>query len=111
MPIMHCQNCGYVIIDPSRPCQSCVSMYAPPPYQPTTQQAVRPLNTPQNYVAATTFSVGSVLSRAFSTLFKHPFVFVGLSFTAKIPALLVLLDPDPIINAGLGFLIGTAARK
>ena len=38
---------------------------------------------------ASRFSAGTVLSRSFSILLKHPFVFVGLSFMAQIPRLVL----------------------
>jgi len=44
-----------------------------------------------NSANASNFSVGAVLSRSFSTLLKHPFVFMGLSFLAQIPMLVTIL--------------------
>jgi len=41
------------------------------------------------------FSVGTVLSRTFSTFFKHPFVFIGLSLLSQVAGF--------IINLVLGF--------
>ena len=49
------------------------------------------------------FSVGTVLSRSFSTLFKHPFVFIGLGLLSRLPGFLIL-------NLGLGLAAGVTAE-
>jgi len=54
------------------------------------------------------FSVGTILSRSFSTFFKHPFVFIGLSILAQTPIVVTLLL---VLNSTLEFwsllIIGT----
>jgi len=44
-----------------------------------------------NSVGASKFSIGVVLSRSFSTLVKHPFVFMGLAFLAQLPTPITML--------------------
>ena len=58
------------------------------------------------------FSVGTVLSRTFSTLFKHPFVFIGLCVLAQFPVFIVRLAAGeaiamiaPIMVSVLGLII------
>jgi len=67
-----------------------------------------------NSAGASVFSVGVVLSRSFSILLKHPFVFIGLAFLAQFPvpiAILLLLHgvlefwPAAILGAVLAVLM------
>ena len=37
------------------------------------------------------FSVGTVLARSFSTFFKHPFVFLALSFLSQVPGIVIMV--------------------
>ena len=87
MPITQCRTCGNVVDDPSRPCPSCGNFCGQPP-KPSAQSFVQ--SPVFNNGDASKFSVGVVLSRSFSTFFKHPFVFVGLSFLGQIPGLVVM---------------------
>lgn len=41
--------------------------------------------------SATEFTVGSVLSRTMSTLFKNPVLFIGLAFIALIPGIILTI--------------------
>ena len=87
MPIQQCQNCGYVVTNPSHPCVSCGSLTPQPstlPIQAFTQPLVH-----NNYGGAAEFSVGTVLSRSFSTFFKQPIIFLGLAFLTLIPGVII----------------------
>ena len=79
MPVKQCRTCGFLVTDPSRPRPSCGNMNGQP--VPSAKSPV------YNNDGASVFSVGAVLSRSFSAFFKHPLVFVGLSFLALLPGL------------------------
>ena len=103
MPVKRCQNCNYIIVDPSVPCSSCGSTYVEQPaQQPITTQAY-------NSAGAADFSVGVVLSRSFSTLLKHPFVFMGLATLSQLPGLVMMfilpVEIALIVNFGLSFIL------
>ena len=96
MPIRKCQNCNYVIIDPSSPCSSCGNMYVESSVKPPVQSpafndslANSPVFSSVDEPNFSVFSIGKVLSLSFSTFFKHPFVFMGLCLLAQIPGLVV----------------------
>ena len=87
MLMVQCQVCGDVFADSLRLCPSCGNMCGPTP-KPFVRSFRRP--PVSNTGDASEFSVGTVLSRSFFTFFKHPFVFVGLSFLAEVPVLAVM---------------------
>ena len=95
MPTTQCRTCGHIVTDLSRPCPSCGNMYDESPKTPSQLPVYS-----SGY--AYKFSVGVVLSRSFSTLFKHPFVFVGLGLLALIPGIiLTVLMRNSAIGGGL----------
>jgi len=67
-------------------------MYVEPSTGPSVQQSVKP-SASSNVGAPgdSVFSVGAVLSLSFSTFFKHPFVFIGLSLLSQIPGIVVAI--------------------
>ncbi|MDR1045864.1 MAG: hypothetical protein LBP33_12260 [Candidatus Adiutrix sp.] len=57
---------------------------------------------PYGFIAEPEFTVGSVLSRTFSTLLDNPLVFFGLPGLAALPEILVTLDfSEPLAGFGL----------
>jgi len=77
-------------------------MYVEPAGQPSGKPPV--LNS-----AASNFSVGTVLSRSFSTFFKHPFVFIGLGILSQVPVfILVILMLNSVIGLWSVTIIGIA---
>jgi len=53
-------------------------------------------STDSSSIDSSAFSIGPVISRSFSTLFKHPFVFVGLTILAQAPRFAIaMLNRNP----------------
>ena len=95
MPVAQCQTCGYVIIDPSNPCPSCGNMNAQSLVQSTdfnddSDDNDDTLASGLN-VGASAFNFGVVLSRSFSTFFRHSFVLVGLCLLSQLLGLVTTL--------------------
>ena len=84
MPTTQCRTCGRIVTDLSRPCPSCGNMYDESPKTPSQSPVYSSAD-------AYKFSIGVVLSRSFSTLLKHQFVFVGLSLLALIPGIILMV--------------------
>ncbi len=109
MPVAQCQTCGYVVIDPSKPCPSCGNMGVQSPPESSARSTDFDGDGALIFDdSALEFNFGAVLARSFSAFFRHWFVFVGLCFLSQllgvVTTLLTGMKPG-LINTIFGLAI------
>ena len=96
VPVKRCPNCNYVIIDAATPCSSCGNMYVDPDQPSVASRDFSNFSIPL-FPASTEFSVGTVISRSFTTFSKHFLVFIGLCLLSQIPGFFATLLLEEMI--------------
>ena len=111
MPVMQCRTCGDIVPDPSRLCSSCGNMNEqpqPPAPKSSGQSFTKPLSFNRGNGDVSKFSVRTVVSRSFSTLCKHPFVFIGLSLFGIIPgSVITVFTQNSLIRDGVVWVLSS----